>query len=127
MSRRTERIAELIRRLVSETIQNKLRDPRIKGFITITRVEVTPDLRLAKVYYSVLGDENKKKKVAYGLKSAKSFMRGFIADELKLRYAPDIMFSFDSTLEHKERVSKILDQLHREAEDDGNTKNKKSN
>jgi len=126
MSRRKERIAESIRRLASEIIQNKLRDPRIKGFITITRVEVTPDLRLAKIYYSVLGDENRKKRIAYGLKSARSFMRGAIADELKLRYATDVMFRFDSTLEHKERISEILDRLQREAEGDGDTKNKKS-
>ncbi|MCQ9206742.1 MAG: 30S ribosome-binding factor RbfA [Omnitrophica bacterium] len=126
MSRRSEKIAESIRRLASEIIQNKLRDPRIKGFITITRVEVTPDLRLAKIYYSVLGDENRRKRVAYGLKSARSFMRGYIADELKMRYATDIMFKFDSTLEHKERISEILDRLHREAEGDGDKKNKES-
>lgn len=111
MTRRTERVAEAIRRLASEIVHNELRDPRIKGFVTIIKAEVTADLRLAKIYYSVLGDDKKKKLVSDGLKSAKNFMRGHIADELKLRYAIDISFRIDESAERRERIDNILKEI----------------
>lgn len=120
MARRSERIAEAIRRVASEIMHGKLRDPRISGFITITKVEVTPDLRLAKIYYSVLGDDKKKKLVARGLKSAKGFMRKHIGDELKLRYAPDILLRLDKKSEYKEQINGILEKIKEEKRHDGN-------
>lgn len=125
MTRRTERIAEAIRRITSGLIHTELRDPRITGLITITKVEVTPDLRLARVYYSVLGDGKKKKLVAKGLKSARNFVRRHIVDELKLCYAVDILFKVDETEEYKERIGKILDKIHEEGKHEGNRKNSK--
>lgn len=127
MSTRPARVAEAIRRLVSEIIHNELKDPRVTGLITITKVEVTPDLRLAKIYYSVLGDDKKKKLVTQGLKSAKNFIRKRIGDELKLRYAPDISLLIDERFEYKERIDKILDKIHREEKDGQNRKNRKGN
>jgi ribosome-binding factor A len=114
MTRRTERVAEAIRRVASEIFQSELKDPRMSGFITITKVEVTPDLRLAKIYYSVLGDTKKKSNVKAGLASAKSFIKMRIADEIKLRYAPDILMKIDESAEHTKRISDILDSIHRE-------------
>lgn len=114
MKRRTERIAEAVRRLASEAIYTQLRDPRVAGFITVTRVEVTPDLRFAKIYYSVLGDEKKKKRVRAGLKSAKGFMRRFIGDALGLRYTLDILFKIDESAEYSGRIDEILNELHKE-------------
>ena len=122
MTRRSERVAEAIRRLASEIIRDELKDPRIKEMITVTKVEITPDLRYAKIYYSVLGDDKKRELVARGLKSAKSYIRRRIADELKLRYAPDIALRVDERIEHSKRVDKILDILHKEVEDERNEK-----
>ena len=114
MTRRTDRIAEAIRRIASEIIPNDIKDPRVKGFITITKAEVTPDLKLAKIYYSVLGGDKNKKLIAQGLKSAKSFVRMRIADELKLRCATDVVFKIDETAEAKEGVEEILNKLREE-------------
>lgn len=126
MSRRTYRVAEAIRRVTSEIVQRHLNDPRIKGFITVTKVEVTEDLRLARIYYSVLGDEKKKKLVAKGLKSAKNFIRKYIGNELKLRYAPDISLIIDKSFEYKERIDKVLKRIHKEVEDGNDRKHNKS-
>ena len=126
MTRRTYRVAEAIRRVTSEIVQRHLNDPRIKGFITVTKVEVTQDLRLARIYYSVLGDEKKKKLVTKGLKSAKNFIRKYIGDELKLRYAPDISLVIDKSFEYKERIDKVLKRIHKEVEDANDRKHNKS-
>jgi len=114
MTRRTDRIAEAVKRFMGELVQSQLKDPRLKEFITITKVEVTPDLRLAKIFYSVLGNDKAKKTVAHGLKSAKAYMRRQIADALELRYAPDIMFCPDKTFEYSDRIDKILGKIHEE-------------
>ena len=126
MSRRTERIAEAIRRISSEILQSELRDPRTDGFITITKVEVTPDLRFAKIFYSVLGNEKKKKLVAAGLKSARSFVKKKIANELKLRYATDIAFKVDERAEYRERIDMVLNKIHDEEENERDKGNSKS-
>jgi len=118
MTRRTDRVAEAIRRLTSEIIQGQLRDPRIKEFITITKVEVTPDLRLAKIYYSMLGDS--KKTVSQGLESAKKFIRKHIGEALKLRYTPDILFRVDKSAEYSKKIDDILNKIHKEEKDEGN-------
>ena len=124
MTRRTERVQEAIRRIVSEVLQRQLRDPRIAGFITITKVEVTSDLRLAKIFYSVLGDEKKKKLISKGLKSAKNFVKKHVGNELNLRYTPDIMFKVDKKLEYSARIDKVLYKIRKEEKDE---KNKRSN
>ena len=118
MKRRTERVAEAIRRLASELVHGQLRDPRILGVITITKVEVTPDLRLAKIYYSVLGDDKKKRLVSQGLESAKKFIRKRIGDELKLRYTPDVLLRFDERAEYSQRIDNIIDKIHKEEGED---------
>lgn len=124
-SRRTERVAEAIRRIASELIHTGLRDPRIAGFITITKVGVTPNLRLAKIYYSVLGGDKEKTLAAKGLKSAKGFIRRHIGDELKLRYAVDISFRFDQSAEHRGKIDEILNKIHKEGEHDEDRENSK--
>ena len=127
MSRRTDRVAEAIRRITSEILHSQLRDPRTAGFITITKVEVTPDMRIAKIYYSVLGDEKKKKQVFYGLKSAKSFIRKNIASELKLHYAPDIILKPDNSQEYRQRIDQILNKVKGEAENEKNRRDNSDN
>lgn len=127
MTKRTERVAEAIRRLASEIIRDGLRDPRLVGFITVTEVRVTPDLRLAKIYYSVLGDEKNKVLVKKGLQSAKSYMRKEFSHQLNLRYAPQVSFVPDEKAEHRAHIDAILNDINREDEDDSSTRDSKSN
>ncbi|MEA3306011.1 MAG: 30S ribosome-binding factor RbfA [Candidatus Omnitrophota bacterium] len=115
MRTRPQKVASAIRREVSSIIQKELRDPRI-GFTTVTRIEITPDLRCAKIYYSVFGNDKKKKSTQVALNNASGFVRGLIGDRLKLRFAPDIIFKMDKSAEYTERVNKILDKIHKEKE-----------
>ena len=123
MTRRSERVAEAIRRLAAEIIHSQLQDPRIRGLVTVTKVEITPDLRLAKIYYTAMCEDKKKKLLACGLKSAKNYIRRRIADELKLRYAPDVLLKIDENVEYSKRIDNILDKLKKEAPDESNRKN----
>ena len=119
MKRRPQRVAEAIRRLAGEIVHSRLKDPRISRFVTITKVEVTADLRFAKIYYTTLCEDKKKELVARGLKSAKSYMRKRIGEELKLRYAPDISLRLDKVVEYSKKIDNILDKLKKEARDEG--------
>jgi len=123
MSRRSERVAEAIRRLAGEIIHTQLKDPRINGLVTVTRVEMAPDLKFAKIYYTTMCEDKKKKLLACGLRSAKSYIRKRIAEELELRYAPNIALEIDETIEHSDRINEILHKLNKEATDESNKKN----
>ncbi len=126
MTRRSERVAEAIRRLVGEIVHSQLRDPRISGLATVTKVEITPDLRFAKIYYTAMCDDRKKALLARGLKSAKSYIRRRIADELKLRYAPDVLLKIDESIEHSKKIDRILDKIHREEHHESDRENSAS-
>ena len=110
---RPERVANAIRREIGNIIHEDLKDPRI-AFTTITVVEITPDLRNAKVYYSVLGSEKEKKSTKAALKSAKGFIRGLIGDRLKLRFTPELDFRVDKSIEYHDKINKLLEKIHRE-------------
>lgn len=110
---RPERVAEAIRKEISTMIQEELKDPRI-GFTTITKVEITPDLRYAKIYYTVLGNEKAKKSTEIALKNAKGFIKGHIGDRLKLRYTPEIIFKVDESIEYADKIERLFDKIHRE-------------
>lgn len=110
---RPERVAEAIRKEISTMIQEELKDPRI-GFTTITKVEITPDLRYAKIYYTVLGNEKAKKSTEIALKNAKGFIKGHIGDRLKLRYTPEIIFKVDESIEYADKIERLFDKIHKE-------------
>jgi len=113
MSTRPERVQEAIRQEVSRIVQNEIKDPRL-GFITITKVELTKDLRYARVYFSVLGEYKDKALAMKGLNSARGYIKGLIADRIKLRFAPEIAFAIDDSLEHTRKICDILDKLKKE-------------
>jgi len=113
MGVRPERAQEAIRQEISTIIHNELKDPRL-GFITITGVELTKDMRYAKVYFSVLGEDKAKFLALKGLKSAKGYIKGRLGDKIKLRFMPEIEFKIDETLERTEEVFRILDKLNKE-------------
>jgi ribosome-binding factor A len=106
-SRRTERIADLIRQELGQLLEREVKDPRI-GFATITGVEVTGDLRMALVSVSVLGDENQKKQTLEGLTAAQHFLRYQLAHRLGLRYTPVVTFQLDQREEYERRIEELI-------------------
>lgn len=112
---RPERVAEEIRKIVSRLLQEKVSDPRI-GFVSITSVDLSPDLKNAKIFASVLGSEDERKKTFEGLKSATPFIRVELGRALReLRSVPEIQFVYDKSIERGTRVLAILYKLEREA------------
>ena len=110
MSRRTERLSEEIRDEVALLIASELKDPRI-GFVTVTRVEVTPDLRTARIYVGVLGTEKQRTTSLAGLKQGAGFLRRALGRTLRLRYTPELVFQYDEGLEASDRVAKLLAEI----------------
>lgn len=110
---RHERLADQIRIEIAEMIEGELRDPRI-GFATVTRVEISPDLRHGRVLVSVIGSEESRAETLEGLSSATGFVRREIARRVGLRRAPEIVFVLDRGPEELERVQKLLDEIRHE-------------
>lgn len=110
MSRRVERVADAMRDVIAELLTREIKDPRI-GMVTVIGVEVTPDLRHARVQFSCLGDEEARRRSLAGLQSAAGFMRGQLARRLRLRYAPDLTFVPDTTVEEADRLASLLKQV----------------
>jgi ribosome-binding factor A len=113
MSRRTEQVAEAIKEEVSKLIQRELRDPRL-GFVTVTRVEVSPDLKYAKIFFSVMGDDTVKAETLKVLRHAGGFLRHELSHILTLRYTPQLTFEFDVAMEHGDKIQRLLMQLEQE-------------
>ena len=107
---RAERVADQIRAEVSMMIARELHDPGV-GFVTITRVQVSPDLQHARVFYTSLGDEAARKNTARALDRASGFMRRQIGQRLRLRRAPEVVFSFDESIGHQDRVEQLLREI----------------
>ena len=115
-SARAERVQEALRQEISRIVQNEIKDPRL-GFLTITSVELTKDLRYARVFFSVLGEEKNKKLALKGLTSAKGYIKGLLSDRVKLKFMPDIEFKIDESYEHTRKIHDILEQIKKEKRD----------
>ena len=113
VSKRAFRVGDRIREEISDLLIRKIRDPRI-GFLTITTVEMSRDLRHAKVFFSTLGTEEERQQALIGLRSATGFIKRELGERLQLRYMPEIVFHFDSSLEYGSRISKMIDEVNRE-------------
>jgi ribosome-binding factor A len=107
---RHEKVSGALKREVSRIIHDELKDPRI-GFTTVTRVEMSKDLRFTKIYYSVLGNLEEKKKTAQALDSANSFIRRMLAERLNLKFAPEFVFKEDNSCEYSIRIQEELEKL----------------
>lgn len=105
---RTARISEEVKREVSAIIQNELKDPRLPQLISVTNVNVTKDLRYAKVYVSVMGNDEEKKNAIDGLKSAAGFIRREVGHRIQLRYTPEFQFELDNSIEQGAYISKLI-------------------
>ncbi|MFW9604747.1 MAG: ribosome-binding factor A [Trichlorobacter sp.] len=108
--RRSDKVQETIHTCVSSILSRGLNDPRI-GFVTITGVEVTVDLHLARIFYTVIGDERSRKDTAAGLKSATPYIRRELGRVLAMRYTPDIMFVYDQSRDYGERIDELLKEV----------------
>ncbi len=108
---RPARIGEEIRQELSELLMREVKDPGI-GFITITYVKVSPDLQVARAYYTLIGDENARKQTARALERATPFLRRQIAGRLRLRRAPELTFQFDESVEREQRIEALLQEIH---------------
>ena len=111
--KRSERVADLVRKEISEMLVKTVKDPRI-GFVTITRVTVTEDCRLAKVYYSVVGTFSERERSMQGLNSAKGYIRRELGHRMKLKYIPEIVFQFDPSIEYAVHMGELIHQLQEE-------------
>ena len=107
---RIEKLQELIKQEMSKMLLRELKDPRI-GFVTVTDVEMTGDLREAKIYVSVMGDDEKIKSSLEGLNSALGFIRREIGQRVRLRFTPEISFALDTSLDYGDHIQKLLLQV----------------
>lgn len=112
---RHDRIQERLKKQIGEILLTEVRDPRL-GFVTVTDLELSSDLRHARIFVSVLGDEKERDRCLEGLASATSFVRGLLARRIQLRHVPELVFVFDPSVERAARVMAILDRLQRERE-----------
>jgi ribosome-binding factor A len=102
------RVDEAVRAVLSEAIASDLHDPRV-GFVTVTGVKTSPDLRHARVYVSVLGDTEAREASLEGLDSAHGFLQGVIAAQLSLKHTPTLSFHYDGSVDHGMRITELLD------------------
>lgn len=112
-----ERVGEEFREVLAEAIL-KLKDPRV-GFVTVTGVRVTPDLRLARVFYTALGDDRERAATRAGLRSASPHLRGAIGKQVRLKFLPELEFEEDVSIERSERIEELLRGMHEGEADDG--------
>lgn len=118
MSRiRVSRVGEQIKKELSQIIQTEMKDPRI-GFVTVTAVEMSSDLKTAKIYVSVFGSPEEKEKTLTGLEKAKGFMRSEIGNRIHLRHIPEMNFVMDSTLDYSEHINKLIGDVTEEKQDE---------
>jgi ribosome-binding factor A len=108
--KRADRVSEAIKREMSVLLIQEVKDPGIH-FVTVTAVETTDNLRFAKIFVSILGDEKTRQETMEALDRAKGFLKGEIGHRLQLRYAPDIQFRLDKSLDHAMKIKGILNEI----------------
>lgn len=111
MSMRATRVGEQMKKELGDILGRKLKDPRI-GFLTVTDVEVSGDLQIAKVYISVLGDEKKREETLKGLAKAKGYIRSEIGNRIRLRKTPELHFEFDESVDYGNRIESLIAELN---------------
>jgi ribosome-binding factor A len=112
--RRTDRVAEAIREEVATFLSEGAKDPRIRGFVTVTAVDMTRDLRQATVFVSIMGSDEEKRETAAGLASVALHLRSMLGKSLRLRNAPEIIFKVDESVARASRIEQLLAQVKRD-------------
>lgn len=108
---RSGRINEEIKKEVSEIIRNEVRDPRLTAMVSVTRVDVTKDLRYAKVFVSIFGNEEEKKNSLNALKNSSGFIRREVGHRVNLRFTPEITIDLDNTIEHGMHINALIESI----------------
>ena len=126
MTRRSERVSELLRHELSQLIVRDLKDPRLSGIVSVTVVETTNDLKKARVSVSVMGSPEMQESAMRGINSASGFMRHELGKRLSLRYVPDLSFVLDHSLDQAEHIYQLLDGLAPDSPSSGAPKDGKS-
>jgi ribosome-binding factor A len=111
MSHRIERVNTLLRREISELIQQELRDPRLTEFVAVTEVDTSLDLKYAKVYISSISGQQEEQKILGVLNSAAGFLRTALANKVRLRYTPELHFIWDNSIEHGDHILRLIDEV----------------
>ena len=120
------RINGEVRRELSNIIRGEIKDPRINPMTSVVEVEVAPDLKSAKAYISVLGDEQSQQDTLAGLKSAEGYIRRALAKSINLRNTPEIRFVLDQSIEYGVNMSKLIDDVNRTRKENGDDKDDKT-
>jgi ribosome-binding factor A len=110
-TRRMARVNDLIRRAIGEIILREVRDPRLSGLLSVTRVETSPDLRYARVFVSLMGSDEEKRQAEDGLAAASGFLRRGLGDRVVLRYIPQLTFCLDDSIEKGSRMLELIKQV----------------
>lgn len=118
MTRRAERVSNLIRQEICDLLLESVNDPRLKSFISVTQVSTSPDLKNARVYISVMDDQDKAKGVLDGFKSASGYFRKELSRRLRLRYVPELSFEIDNSIERGVRILNLIEQVSVEDSED---------
>ncbi len=111
MSRRTQRVADVLRGELSDLLLRQVHDPRIK-LVSVTDVDVSPDLRRAVVKVSVLGEDEERTGTVEALQHARGFLRRELAHRLRMRVTPELVFELDRGAEHSQKIAELLESLH---------------
>ena len=111
MSRRTERLNHLIQEELSELLQRQVKDPRLGGFVTVTGVSTSSDLRHAKIFISIMGVEEEKGDAMEALANASGFLRRELGTRLRLRYNPELSFQRDDSIEHASHILELISRV----------------
>lgn len=111
MSRRLERVNHLIREEISELLQRQVKDPRLGGFVTVTRVSTSSDLSHAKVFVSIMGEEEEKREVLEALATASGFLRKELSMRLRMRRSPELSFHRDDSIDQGAHVLQLINQV----------------
>ena len=110
MKQRAQRVSEELRRILSQILLEDLSDPRL-GFVTITHIEVTDDLRFARVFYSVLGSEEQKQSTAEALEEQLGLLRRLSAERINMKFAIELKFEVDKSIDHSFKIDSILKDI----------------
>jgi ribosome-binding factor A len=113
MAHRSHRLAEELKNEISVIIAQEIKDPRV-GFATVTEVKVSPDLRYARVLVSVFGSPEEKQETFEALVRATGYIRRLIGARIRLRHTPELIFAYDDSIEHGDRMMRLFDEIHKE-------------
>jgi ribosome-binding factor A len=115
--KRSDRLGEMMQQEVSDILRRQVKDPRIGEFCTVMRVDLSEDLRHAKVSVSIMGDESQQKSTLAGLKNATGFIRREVGHRIGLRYTPELVFVLDKSIDYNFEIDKLIKEFHEQNED----------